>query len=562
MTFIYYTLLCFLHVLALPLLCALSLRKKYKRSIPLRFLIPKNHSKESYDIWLHACSVGEVQSLQTLIESIPKTQSIFLSVITQTGYKQAQDLYAKYENLSIDYLPFETFIPLFAPTCKKLFVFEAELWLMLFVYAKHKGATTKLVNARISTRSTKRYQKLRIFYKHFFSFVDSVLSQSDEDTERLKSLGAKNVKTIGNLKLLNPIKPKIAYKKPESLIIVAASTHTNEEEFVLNAWSKAKALWESDSEVLENMESKPCHIKQSEMSKNTESKKDFSPFLETQNEKNIDSSNCCIERSEISSMESQQDFSCLRTQNDKNLDSNICHVERSETSKDLEMIKESKQDSNIESRKDISCLHTQNDKNLDSIKFAPLHPAPTQMVENLDSINNHNKEYECKTHLHNATKNYTTIKKDSKKNLLVIVPRHPERFQSVFQLCKQYGKTMCLSELQNDSTLDLDLIHADILLVDTMGCLINFYAISDIVILGGAFAKVGGHNPLEPATFANVLISGTEIFNQKALFAYIQNYYLIDNSHSLQMLLHHYKQLMTSSVNKDLCHNMIESILE
>ena len=516
MTFIYYTLLCFLHVLALPLLCALSLRKKYKKSIPLRFLIPKNHSKESYDIWLHACSVGEVQSLQTLIESIPKTQSIFLSVITQTGYKQAQNLYAKYENLSIDYLPFETFIPLFTPTCKKLFVFEAELWLMLFVYAKHKGATTKLVNARISTRSVKRYQKLRIFYRHFFSFVDSVLSQSDEDTERLKSLGAKNVKTIGNLKLLNPIKPKIAYKKPESLIIVAASTHVNEEEFVLNAWSNAKALWESDSEVLENMESKPCHIKQSEMSKNTESKKDFSLVLETQNEKNLDSSNCYIERSEISSMESQQDF---------------------------------------------SCLHTQNDKNLDSIKFAPLHPAPTQMVENLDSINNHNKECECKTHLHNATKDYTTIKKDSKKNLLVIVPRHPERFQSVFQLCKQYGKTMRLSELQNDSTLDLDLIHADILLVDTMGCLINFYAISDIVILGGAFAKVGGHNPLEPATFANVLISGTEIFNQKALFAYIQNYYLIDNTNSLQTLLYHYKQLMTSSVNKDLCHNMIESIL-
>ncbi|WP_285818929.1 GHMP family kinase ATP-binding protein [Helicobacter bilis] len=62
---------------------------------------------------------------------------------------------------------------------------------------------------------------------------------------------------------------------------------------------------------------------------------------------------------------------------DENLDSNICHVERSETSKDLEMIKESKQDSNIESKKDISCLRTRTsealahtckyDKNLDSI---------------------------------------------------------------------------------------------------------------------------------------------------------------------------------------------------
>ena len=42
--------------------------------------------------------------------------------------------------------------------------------------------------------------------------------------------------------------------------------------------------------------------------------------------------------------------------------------------------------SSIKSNKDISCLHTQYDKNLDSIKFAPLHPAPTHLVENLESI--------------------------------------------------------------------------------------------------------------------------------------------------------------------------------
>lgn len=435
MNLLYYILLCFIHILALPLLCVLSLKEKYKRSIPFRFLIPKNRSKEYYDIWLHACSVGEVQSLQTLIDSIPQTQHIFLSVITQTGYKQAQALYAKYENLSIDYLPFETFIPLFAPTCKKLFVFEAELWLMLFIHAKRKGATTKLINARISSRSAKRYQKLKWFYKHFFSFVDSVLSQSNEDTERLKLLGANNVKTIGNLKLLNPIKPKISYKKPQSLIIVAASTHANEEEFVLNAWKKVKIAWQNNTE---------------------------------------------------------------------------------------------------------SHMHTSND----------------------DLKNN-----KCNTHIYNVCKDLClqqneSIHKDSKKSLLIVVPRHPERFYSVLQLCKRYGKTICLSELQNNSLLNLDAICADILLVDTIGSLIDFYAISDIVMLGGAFAKVGGHNPLEPATFHNVLISGTEIFNQKALFTYIQNYYLVDSSDSLEQLLYHYKQLMTASINKDLCSNMIKSILE
>ena len=49
---------------------------------------------------------------------------------------------------------------------------------------------------------------------------------------------------------------------------------------------------------------------------------------------------------------------------DENLDSNICHVERSKISKDLEMIKESKQDSNIESKKDISCLRTRTSESL------------------------------------------------------------------------------------------------------------------------------------------------------------------------------------------------------
>ncbi len=80
---------------------------------------------------------------------------------------------------------------------------------------------------------------------------------------------------------------------------------------------------------------------------------------------------------------------------DENLDSNICHVERSKTPKDLEMIKESKQDSNIESKKDISCLRTRTsealahtckyDKNLDS-KAVACHTEPLgEVSKTLDS---------------------------------------------------------------------------------------------------------------------------------------------------------------------------------
>ena len=64
----------------------------------------------------------------------------------------------------------------------------------------------------------------------------------------------------------------------------------------------------------------------------------------------------------------------LRVQNSKNLESSDCHIKQSEISNTLE------------SKMDFSTT-TQNDKNLDSIKFVPLHPAPTHLVENLDSKN-------------------------------------------------------------------------------------------------------------------------------------------------------------------------------
>ena len=68
---------------------------------------------------------------------------------------------------------------------------------------------------------------------------------------------------------------------------------------------------------------------------------------------------------------------------------------------------------------------------------------------------------------------------------------------------------------------------SDIILVDKLGELNNIYAISDIVILGGAFENIGGHNPIEPAFFNCKIISGENIFNQKSLFECVNNYKLI-----------------------------------
>jgi len=104
---------------------------------------------------------------------------------------------------------------------------------------------------------------------------------------------------------------------------------------------------------------------------------------------------------------------------------------------------------------------------------------------------------------------------------LVIVPRHPERFEEVYTLMQEYAdrEVLTLSRFSQNQTLETDLI-----LVDMMGELNNIYAISDIAILGGAFKDdVGGHNPLEPAFFGCKIITGKHFFHQKELFKYVHH---------------------------------------
>ncbi|MDA3945598.1 MAG: lipid IV(A) 3-deoxy-D-manno-octulosonic acid transferase [Helicobacteraceae bacterium] len=114
---------------------------------------------------------------------------------------------------------------------------------------------------------------------------------------------------------------------------------------------------------------------------------------------------------------------------------------------------------------------------------------------------------------------YLAYKKEHNAKLIV-VPRHPERFEKVYTLLKKMKHDdMTLSRWSESSDLE-----ADIVLVDAMGELNNIYAISDIAILGGAFNEnVGGHNPLEPAYFRCKIITGRHAFMQKELFKYVHN---------------------------------------
>ncbi len=117
-------------------------------------------------------------------------------------------------------------------------------------------------------------------------------------------------------------------------------------------------------------------------------------------------------------------------------------------------------------------------------------------------------------------KSFVEYRKQSDAKLAV-VPRHPERFEAVFELMKKYAdeNSLTLSRFSKDREFKTDMI-----LVDAMGELNNIYAVSDIAILGGAFRDdVGGHNPLEPAYFGCKIITGKHFFHQKELFRYVHH---------------------------------------
>jgi 3-deoxy-D-manno-octulosonic-acid transferase len=103
--------------------------------------------------------------------------------------------------------------------------------------------------------------------------------------------------------------------------------------------------------------------------------------------------------------------------------------------------------------------------------------------------------------------------------LLVLVPRHPERFNEVHARCVEGG----WSVVRRSSAADVT-PATDILLVDSIGELMMFYGLADVAVIGGSFSEPGGgprggHNPLEPAAWGKPILAGTSMFNFEQIAA-------------------------------------------
>ena len=98
---------------------------------------------------------------------------------------------------------------------------------------------------------------------------------------------------------------------------------------------------------------------------------------------------------------------------------------------------------------------------------------------------------------------------DDKRPLLVIAPRHPER-----------GDVLSaeIEQAKRHSQSQLPSIPDAVYLADTLGHMGSLFEAADIILLGGSFIPIGGHNPLEPASFAKPILSGPSQFKNQAAF--------------------------------------------
>lgn len=209
-------------------------------------------------LWVHAVSVGEVLAAIPLIKRLENSfpqHTILITTMTPTGSERVTQAFAsQISNKTIlhVYLPYDLscfmnrFLTYFNPKC--CFIMETEIWPNLYWAAIQRKIPVCIVNARLSPGSFKSYLKLKNWVKPVLNKI-FVLAQSEADLTRYRALGvlAENSINMGNIKfdveLPNNLQDKteaLHAQFADKLIWIAASTHAQEEEIVLAAFTELK----------------------------------------------------------------------------------------------------------------------------------------------------------------------------------------------------------------------------------------------------------------------------------------------------------------------------------
>lgn len=205
-------------------------------------------------VWIHAVSVGEVVAALPILREVRQLlpgYEIVLSVTTSSGHQtareQATELVDHLVYFPLDIARFQlSAMQRVRP--KVVAIMETELWMNFLWAANTFGASTLLMNGRISDRSFPRSRRLAFFYRALLKNVDRCLMQTQKDGERILALGARSAEVLGNCKFdqaaegldADPDLLRQELGLPEGVpLVVVGSTRSAEEEALVIAALRA-----------------------------------------------------------------------------------------------------------------------------------------------------------------------------------------------------------------------------------------------------------------------------------------------------------------------------------
>lgn len=222
----------------------LLIRKETSRSfvqkLYLTFLFSWFKKSQNFDIWFHAASVGELRSLNFLIQrNIQKKYHILITTTTRKSAEivcQYSSQYVKHSFLPIDFFLFQVLF-FIKNRARKIIIADSEIWINFFTVARIFRTKIFLFNARMSNSSRKKWEYVPYVLHSVLQSVKVILPQGYSELNFFSKFH-NNVRYFGNLKMMNlnakkqNLNEKIV-KFPKKQVLCVVSTHEGEDELII-----------------------------------------------------------------------------------------------------------------------------------------------------------------------------------------------------------------------------------------------------------------------------------------------------------------------------------------
>jgi 3-deoxy-D-manno-octulosonic-acid transferase len=213
--------------------------------------------------WLHAVSVGEVNialKLANALRALEPDLHCVLTTTTTTGFALANQNASSWMEVMytpLDYWPImQRAFSVIRPA--RIVLIEAEVWPNLAAEAHRRRIPLALVNARLSLRSERRYQRFRFFLARTFRLLDLVCVQEPEDAARWQRIGVERsrIKCTGSIKydpdvqaesqaVAAPLWDASSVGVPDGAVLFGGSTHRGEEEILATIFLRLRQQFPS-----------------------------------------------------------------------------------------------------------------------------------------------------------------------------------------------------------------------------------------------------------------------------------------------------------------------------